>query len=38
MKLTAIIVEDEKISRDILKNYISKYCPQVEILNEATNV
>ncbi len=38
MKLTAIIVEDEQTSRDILKNYIAKYCAQVEILNEATNV
>jgi two-component system LytT family response regulator len=38
MKLTAIIVEDEQTSRDILKNYIAKYCPQVEVLNEATNV
>jgi two-component system LytT family response regulator len=38
MKLTAIIVEDEQISREILKNYISKYCPQVKVLHEATNV
>jgi two-component system LytT family response regulator len=38
MKLTAIIVEDEQTSRDILKNYIAKYCHQVEVLNEATNV
>lgn len=38
MKLNAIIVEDEQISRDILKNYIAKYCKEVSVLNEATNV
>ncbi|MEN8816030.1 MAG: LytTR family DNA-binding domain-containing protein [Nonlabens sp.] len=38
MKLNAIIVEDEQISRDILKSYISKYCKDVTVLNEATNV
>lgn len=38
MKLTAIIVEDEQISRDILKNYLGKYCPDVTVVDEATNV
>lgn len=38
MKLTAIIVEDEQISRDILKNYLGKYCPDVTVMDEATNV
>ena len=38
MKLTAIIVEDEETSRDILKNYLKKYCPNVSILGEAANV
>lgn len=38
MKLKAIIVEDEKISRDILKNYLDKYCPNVELLGEASNI
>ena len=36
--LRAIIVEDEKNSRDILRNYLEKYCPQVSILGEAENV
>lgn len=36
--LRTIIVEDEKTSRDILKNYLNKYCPQVEILGEAENI
>ena len=31
-------MEDEKTSRDILKNYLSKYCPQVQVLGEASNV
>ena len=38
MNLKAIIVEDEKTSRDILKNYLAKYCPKVELLGEAENV
>jgi two-component system, LytTR family, response regulator len=38
MKLTAIIVEDEETSREILKNYLKKYCPSVTVLGEATNV
>ena len=38
MKLKAIIVEDEKTSREILKNYVAKYCPNVSILGEAANV
>ncbi|MDB9961298.1 LytTR family DNA-binding domain-containing protein [Oceanihabitans sp.] len=38
MKLNAIIVEDEKTSRDILTNYLQKYCPNVNILGEAGNV
>jgi two-component system, LytTR family, response regulator len=38
MKLNAIIVEDEETSREILKNYLKKYCPNVSILGEAENV
>jgi two-component system LytT family response regulator len=38
MKLKSIIVEDEETSRKILKNYLNKYCPNVEILGEAANV
>jgi len=38
MKLNAIIVEDEETSRDILKNYIKKYCPNVNVLGEASHV
>jgi len=38
MELRAIIVEDEEKSREILRNYITKYCPSVSILGEAANV
>ena len=38
MRLRTIIVEDEATSRDILRGYLAKYCPEVEILGEADNV
>ena len=38
MKLNAIIVEDEKISRDILSNYLQKYCPNVNLVGQAENI
>ncbi len=37
-KLTAVIVEDEQASRVALRNYLKKYCPQVELLGEASNI
>lgn len=36
--LNTIIVEDEKTSREILKNYLAKYCPSVQIVGEAENI
>lgn len=38
MKIRTVIVDDEAIARDVLRNYLSKYCPQVEILGEAENI
>lgn len=38
MKLKTIIVEDEQVSREILRNYLTKYCPNVIILGEASNI
>lgn len=38
MKLNAIIVEDEETSREILKNYLAKYCPSIDLKGEAGNV
>jgi len=37
-KLKAIIVEDEEISREILRNYLSSYCKNVELVGEAENI
>ncbi|MBL4746712.1 MAG: response regulator transcription factor [Flavobacteriaceae bacterium] len=36
--LRTIIVEDEKISREILKNYLAKYCPKVTLVGEASTI
>lgn len=38
MTLKAIIVEDEQASRDTLRNYVSKYCEGVEIVDEGANI
>ncbi|EDP97459.1 LytTR family DNA-binding domain-containing protein [Kordia algicida OT-1] len=38
MQLQTIIVEDEEISREILKKYIAKYCPNINIVGEAANI
>lgn len=38
MQLKALIIEDESVSRDILRNYTQKYCPEVNILGEAANI
>ncbi|WP_085535981.1 LytR/AlgR family response regulator transcription factor [Massilibacteroides vaginae] len=34
-KITSVIVEDEQAAREALKGYLSKYCPQVEVIGEA---
>ncbi len=38
MRLKAIIVEDEENSREILRNYLAKYCPKVDLVGEADGV
>lgn len=38
MILNAIIVEDEANSREILKNYLVKYCPNVNLMGEAASI
>lgn len=38
MQLKAIIVEDEMNSREILRNYLAKYCDGVEVLDEVANI
>lgn len=37
-KIRSVIVEDETAAREVLKNYLNKYCPQVEIIGEAANI
>ncbi|WP_284650822.1 LytR/AlgR family response regulator transcription factor [Flavobacterium terrisoli] len=37
-KIRSVIVEDEKAAREVLKNYLQKYCPQIEVLGEAENI
>lgn len=36
-KIKSVIVEDEMAAREVLKNYLTKYCPQIEIIGEAYN-
>ncbi|WP_209389638.1 LytTR family DNA-binding domain-containing protein [Chryseobacterium sp. RR2-3-20] len=38
MKIKAVIVDDELIAREVLRSYLAKYCPQIEILGEAENI
>jgi two-component system, LytTR family, response regulator len=37
MKIKSVIVEDELSAREVLKSYISKYCPQIEVIGEASD-
>ncbi len=37
MKIKSLIVEDETSAREALKSYLTKYCPQVEIIGEASD-
>ena len=36
-KIRSVIVEDESAAREALKNYLQKYCPQIEVIGEAHN-
>jgi len=36
-KIRSVIVEDEAAAREVLRSYLMKYCPQVEIIGEAQN-
>lgn len=37
MKIKSVIIEDEQSAREVLKAYLTKYCPQVEIIGEASD-
>ena len=34
-KIRSVIVEDENSAREALKSYLSKYCPQIEVMGDA---
>ena len=36
-RIKSVIVEDESAAREALKNYLAKYCPQIELVGEAHN-
>lgn len=36
-KVTCVLVEDESAAREALRNYLGKYCPQVELIGEAVD-
>lgn len=38
MKLKALVVEDEANSREILRNYLAKYCPDIILTAEASSI
>ena len=38
MEIRAIIVEDEANSREILRNYLAKYCENIKLLGEAAHI
>ncbi|WP_396635579.1 LytR/AlgR family response regulator transcription factor [Maribacter sp. R77961] len=38
MNLKAILIEDESNSREILRNYLKKYCPKVDLVGEAASI
>lgn len=38
MKIRSIIVDDELIARNVLQNYLQKYCPVVEIIGLAQHI
>lgn len=37
-KLTALLIDDEEVSRDILRSYLTDYCKDIEIVGEASNI
>ncbi|MGC4103572.1 LytR/AlgR family response regulator transcription factor [Ferruginibacter sp.] len=38
MKIKSIIVDDELIARNVLENYLKKYCPVVEVVGQAQHI
>lgn len=38
MKIKAIIIDDEQISRDAIRNIVNEYCTEIDIVQEAASV
>jgi two-component system, LytTR family, response regulator len=38
MQIKSVIIEDESAAREVLKTYLTKYCPQVQLVGEAQNI
>mgnify|MGYP003594421227 CR=1 FL=1 len=38
MRIRSIIVDDEQIARNVLENYLKKYCPVVELVGQAQHI
>jgi two-component system LytT family response regulator len=36
--IRAVIVDDEKLARDVIFNYLNEYCPDVEVVAQASSV
>jgi two-component system LytT family response regulator len=38
MKIKTVIVDDERIARNVLEGYLKKYCPVVELVGQAEHI
>ena len=38
MRIKAVIVDDELIARNVLKNYLEKYCPVINVIGQAQHI
>ncbi|MCU0458824.1 MAG: LytTR family DNA-binding domain-containing protein [Bacteroidales bacterium] len=36
--IRAVIIDDEKLARDVICNYLNQYCPDVEVVAQASSV
>lgn len=36
--IKAIVIDDEELGRSVLKNLIQKYCPEISVVGEASNI
>ena len=36
--ITALVIDDEADSREVIQHYLQRYCPQVKVLGEAADI